>query len=485
VRRKPRADAGGLGVGVALALLALTTLGVAGARREPTLALESARLVGGSAVDDCDAVDVDRRGAVYLGCHSDSADLPRGRSSGYVIKGDLDALVFKLAPDGTRVEYLAHVGGSGWEAVQDVAADRDGAAYAVGTTYSSNLPASQGAFQRGYAGGEGDAFVARLGPDGGVEWITYLGGSGLDDGRRVVVDADGNAIVVGRTASSDFPTTANALQPRPPGGSDAFVASFDASGRLLSSTYLGGAGDDVAWGVALDRAGNVHVAGQTASADFPLARPLQETLRGEGDCFLAILDASGRQLLFSSYWGGTAWDQANGLAVDRAGRIYLAGWVHSPDFPVTPGAFQRSYGGSHDAFVSAFDALGRGLRYSTYLGGERDDSAAQIAVDPLGRAFVVGGTESTRFPTRRALQAELRGTKDGFAAWLSADGSAALFSSYLGGGDRELFEDAAALRDGFVVSGLTASRDFPVAASATGFRGGSYDALWLSFRVRN
>ncbi|MCI0436339.1 MAG: SBBP repeat-containing protein [Gemmatimonadetes bacterium] len=455
------------------------------ATQEPVVTLVSSRLLGGSGVDDCDGVAVDRAGATYLGCHSDSRDLALGAAPARRIVGDLDAFVIKLSPDG-RAEYVTQLGGSAWDAVMDVAADDHGRAWIVGTTYSDDLPLSPGALRPTYGGGEGDAFVARLEADGGIEWLTYVGGKGLDDGRRIMLDPSGYAYVTGRTASRDFPTTPGAFQTALADSTDAFVVKLDATGQAVYATYLGGSRQDIAWGLAVDGDGNAYVAGQTTSEDFPRVRPIQPALRGAGDAFFAIVDAAGAELLFSTYWGGSEWDQANAIALGSSGRVYLTGWTHSPDFPVTPQAVQRAYGGNHDAFVTGFDAMSRAVRFSTYLGGGADDSGAQLVAMRDGHVFAVGGTESADFPTARPHQPMLRGTKDGFVALLDPAGTSLVYSTYLGGGERELFEDAeAAPGNALILSGLTSSMDYPTAGPLTSkYAGGMYDIIVAVFRVQ-
>lgn len=473
---------------ISLIIIAIcaAVISAGGDPRQPTISLSYSTMLGGSGVDDCDGVAVNGSGAVYLGCHSDSPNLPRGSSPGYSIKGDLDAFVMKLAPDGRRVAHLTQLGGSAWEAVQDVAVDSRGFAYVVGSTYSPDLPTTAGASRRSYGGGEGDAFVAKLDRSGAVVYATYLGGNRLDDGRRIVVDGAGNAYIVGRTESPDFPTTTGARQRAKADNTDVFVVKLNPAGKLEYSTFLGGSGDDIAWGVAIDRARRVYVAGQTTSLDFPLARPLQDRIRGEGDCFVAALDLRSGELFFSTYWGGSAWDQANAIDIDSAGSIYLTGWVHSSDFPVTAGALQATYGGNHDAFVTRLSPMGRAVLYSTYVGGDRDDSGAQVIAGPAGQAWLVGGTESANFPVANPFQTALRGTKDGFVTLLNAAGSAVLYSTYLGGSDRELFEDAAAAPGGaLIVSGLTRSTDFPTIAPLHSTHGGGvYDIVVAKFALR-
>ena len=470
-----------------LALFVLVVSGAPGSsiRKEPRIFLSYATFLGGGGVDDCDGVGINRRGDLVLGCHSDSPDLPTGDSGHYTIKGDLDAFVIKLSVDGRRVQYLTQIGGSKWEAVMDVAVDDRGYAHVVGTTFSPNLPASTTAMGRSYGGGEGDAFVARLSPAGEILWLTYLGGSSLDDGRRIAVDSDGNAYVAGRTASYDFPTTPKAFRASPR-ETDAFVTKLDSAGRIVYSTFVGGSQQDIAWGLAVDRSGQAHIVGDTKSRDFPLQSPLKTEMGGDGDCFVAILDASGAKLLFSTFWGGSAWDSGSGIALGSNGRIYITGWVHSEDFPVTAGALQPKYGGNHDAFVSSFKPLGRGLNYSTYVGGDRDDSGTQVVAGATGSVWVIGGTESANFPTASPHQASLRGTKDGFVTLLNAAGTSAIYSTYLGGGTREVFEDAESTRgNGLVLSGTTTSKDFPtVAPFRSTSAGGMYDIVVARFAVR-
>jgi hypothetical protein len=441
-------------------------------------------LLGGGAVDDCDAVAVRADGAVYLGCHSDSRDLPGPEGAAYAITGDLDAFVFKFTPDGRRVAYRTQFGGVGWEAVTGIAVDANGYAYAVGATYSADLATTAGAAQPRHGGGGDDAFVARLDPAGTVVYLTYLGGSGRDDAMGVTTDGAGNAYVVGRTASPNFPTSPDALQSLYRGVTDAFLTTLDPSGRIVYSTYFGGTGHDAAMAVGLDRAGNIHVAGQTQSTDFPLVKGLQPTHRGESDGFVVVVDRSGRQLLFSSLWGGSGWDAFNALMVDAAGHIYLTGSTRSPDFPVSAQAVQTTPGGGEDASLARLEAMGKGVVYSTYLGGTGNESGAQVVPATHG-VFVVGGTESPDFPTVGPLQASLRGTLSGYVTLLDHGGTRLLFSTYFGGSDRDLFEDAAPHPGGgLVVTGLTGSADFPMVGGMTrGFAGGWRDILVVKFDV--
>jgi hypothetical protein len=451
-------------------------------RSDSPLTMVYSTFLGGSQVDDCDAVATDPKGDIYLGCHSDSPNLPGSESAPYALKGDLDAFVIKLDSKASRVLYLAQVSGRDWEGAMGIAVDSTGAAYITGSTYSPDFPTTAGAFQRAFAG-DNDAFVVKVSPTGSIVYATFLGGKGRDDGRRIAIDRSGAAYIVGSTNSPDFPTTAKAFQPRYGGDTDAFVVKLSPSGALLYSTYLGGSLPENGFGVAVSSSGNAYVTGNSRSANFPIVKPLQNSLRGDSDAFIAKLNTTGSSLLFSTYLGGSDYEYGYGIALDTSNRIFLTGTTMSSDFPISRGAFQTAYGGKWDGFVTKLAAPGNGILYSSYLGGAGDEGGAQIAVSPGGRAYIVGGTESSNFPTARPAQASMRGTKDGFLVEIDPTGTSLLFSTYLGGGNRELFEDVALDAEGAVIlSGLTSSDDFPVVRGMQKIFGGAmYDIVIAKF----
>jgi len=297
-------------------------------------------------------------------------------------------------------------------------------------------------------------------------YSSLLGGSYTDAALAIAVDATGAVYLAGYTSSSDFPRT-NPLQNLNGGGNDAFVAKLNAAGNaLVYCTYLGGTGDDRAYGIAVDAAGSAYVTGSTASRNFPVAKALQAKLAGVRNAFVVKLNASGNALVFGTYLGGSGSDTGYGIAVDASGNSYVTGDTTSLAFPAT--GFQKGLKGTQSAFVSKVSADGSRLVYSTYLGGAGTDHGAAIAVDTTDSAYVTGSTFSTDFPVANAFQVFNAGGQDAFVSKLSADGNSLLFSTYFGGsgGGLSYPESGQGIaldgQGGVYVAGMTSSPNFPM-----------------------
>src|SRR5581483_3568380 len=199
---------------------------------------------------------------------------------------------------------------------------------------------------------------------------SYLGGSGDETGFGIALDTSGNLFVTGSTSSTNFPVSTGAYHGSFGGGPfDAFVTALNSSASgLLYSTYLGGSAEDQAWAIALDPLGNAYIAGETLSSNFPTtASALQPAQHGSYDGFDAALDPSGSSLLYATFLGGSAEDYATGIAVDPSGSAYITGYTASTDFPHTAGALQPANAGGYDAFVAKLNPSGSALAYATYL----------------------------------------------------------------------------------------------------------------------
>jgi hypothetical protein len=303
-------------------------------------ALVYSTYLGGNDDDGGQSVAADAAGNAYVTGTTESTDFPTANAIQPTNHGDQDAFVTKINADGSAFIYSTYLGGSYFDYGSAIALDSAGNAYVTGSTESSDFP-TVNAIQPTSHGGYDDAFVTKINASGSaLVYSTYLGGSGVDYGNAIAVDAAGNAYAIGYTLSTDFPTL-NAIQPPKNGSYDAFVTKINANGNaLVYSTYLGGSGADVGRGIALDAAGNAYLTGYTTSTDFPTANALQPMFRGKYDAFVTKINASGSALVYSTYLGGSGVDLGNAIAVDAAGSAYVTGEAGSRNFPKTLLALQ-------------------------------------------------------------------------------------------------------------------------------------------------
>ena len=421
-------------------------------------------------------------------------------AGGYVLLGK-QQVGFKVAAyDQTQrlvidpvISYSTYLGGSIGEGGTGIAVDLQGNVYVAGTTGSTDFPTMNAS--NGTPGG----FVTKINPNvSGAASLVYSTFLRNGQPESIAVDVQGDAYVTGITYSTDFPTTGNAFSTTLGGFADAFVTELNATGNLVYSTYLGGSSPGVSGssadfgnGIAVDLQGNVYVAGETYTADFPTKNAFNNKLNGYNDAFVAKLNpsASGTSsLIYSSYLGGSGFDTSSGIAVDSRGNAYVTGLTYSTDFP-TLNAFDSTLGGSSDAFVTKVNPSASGaasLVYSSYLGGSRAEFGRAIAVDYRGNAYVTGETSSADFPTKNALNSTFGGGQDAFVTKVNPSASGAdslVYSTYLGGssGDNG-FGIAVDLRGNAYVTGSTNSNDFPLKNAFDSSLGGNnyYDDAFVT-----
>jgi hypothetical protein len=276
--------------------------------------------IGGSGDDYGRGISVDGGGNAYVTGWTESSNFPKTSGAFDTShNGYGDAFVVKLNPSGSSLVYGTFIGGSDYEGGSGIAVDEGENAYVTGSTYSSDFPKTDKAFDTSY-NGYGDAFVVKLNPSGSsLFYGTFIGGSDYEGGSGIAVDGWGNAYVTGLTESSDFPKTDEA---------------FDTS-------YNG----------------------------------------GYTDAFVVKLNSTGNSLSYGTFIGGSDWDYGDGIAVDGGGNAYVTGWTESSDFPKTDEAFDTSHNGDYDAFVVKLSPNGSSLFYGTFIGGSGNDYGFGIAVD--------------------------------------------------------------------------------------------------------
>jgi hypothetical protein len=378
------------------------------------------------------------------------------------------------------IEYLTYLGGTGTDDAKAIAADGLGNAYLTGGVvggagYPLLHPLSSA------SNGIEDAFVSKLDASGTLLYSTFLGGNGGDEAHAIAIDPSGDAYVTGVTGSGLFPVL-HAVQQNYGGGRDAFVTGLDPTGSaLLFSTYLGGSQSDGGDAITLDGQGHLYVGGYTPSTNFPTAAPIQASLSGGnflGDAFLAELSLDGTQLLFSTYLGGSADDNAAAIRVDGAGNIYVAGSTRSSDFHTVnalPG--QATYHGGTcgpsdepgpcaDAYLLELSPT-HAVIYDTLLGGGGDDYATGLAIDAANNVYLSGDTSSPDFPVKAAQQPSYGGNQDGFVVKLSPGGTL-VYSTFLGGKAEDDINGVAVLGDSAYLVGDSQSGDLPLVNAPAG-----------------
>jgi hypothetical protein len=390
-------------------------------------ALVYSTYLGGSSDDFVQALAVDGSGAAYVTGNTDSSDFPTTAGAFDTTSTHPVGFVTKVSPTGSSLAYSTLLGGSsGFDQPFAVAVDSTGAAYLTGRTGSADFPTTAGAFDPSYPGGQESAFISKLNAAGSaLVYSTFLGGSSnTNDGNRIAIDSSGAAYVSGVTASTDFPTTPGAFNTSYNGGNvDAFVTKLNPAGSsLVYSTYLGGSQDDDANGIAIDSTGAAYATGATGSANFPTTPgAFRTSYNGVTDGYVTKLNPSGSGLVYSTYLGGSGFEDLFGIAVDSSGAAFVTGSTESTDYPTTPDAFQNSLsGGNPDVALTKLNATGSGLIFSTYLGGSNPDQGSFLALDAVGAAYIVGFTGSSNFPTTSgAFDTTYNGNADAFVSKLS------------------------------------------------------------------
>ncbi len=405
-------------------------------------------------------------GSLGEGVASDSSGNVYMIGSAVSTTGDSDILISKFSSAGANI-FASHVGTRYNDYGHALAVDPAGNIYFGGETTDGQT------FEA--------ALIGKLDTNGNVLFSGYpnqyaLSGYGQDAAYAVALDASSDFYVAGATTSPYFPVSSGSAQTTLGGGWDGFVTKYSSSGTALNSTFLGGAGSDAINGIAVDSSGNAYVTGGTTSLNFPVSNGAFQSHNNNnagstGTAFVSKLSPT-LSMVYSTYLGGSGSETGWAIAIDSSGAAYVTGETSSTNFPVL-GAVQSSFGGgAGDLFLTKLNGNGQTLAYSTYLGGSGEDYGAGIAVDAGNNAYVTGGTASIDFPLLHAFQTSNQGAANAIVAAVDSTGGTLLFSSYLGGngspGSGGDYGDAvaASCAGGLVVTGATASANFPVTSGA-------------------
>ncbi|MEL6694858.1 MAG: T9SS type A sorting domain-containing protein [Bacteroidota bacterium] len=367
--------------------------------------------------------------------------------------GNIDIFLTKMNPTGTQIIWSTYVGGSGWELSYGIGMNEKLEIYLSGYSLSTDFPVTSGSHLPSAPGGVVDAFLVKLSPNGdSLRYGTYVGGTDRDYLYDLYVAPTGEAYVTGLTFSYDFPVTSSAIQPTTGGGGDVFVSKYSEDGNTqIYSTYLGGLSFDIANGIAANAAGEIYLAGQTGSSDFPTTSTAYQTTPAftgaiiPEDAFVVKIDSQGQNLLYSTFLGGQNSDVAYDVAVSDQDEAYVTGVTYSTNFPTLSNAYQQSYDGTGlgDVFFSRLSSNGQVLQASTYLRGSDQEYAKSISLNDQNEVFILGATKSTDFPVTSA--SSHAGGFDAFLTSLTNNGGLVNESRYLGGSQNDYPRAAASL----------------------------------------
>ncbi|OGO12497.1 MAG: hypothetical protein A2Y53_01810 [Chloroflexi bacterium RBG_16_47_49] len=470
--------------------------------------LLASTFVGGGDNDYTGAIDIDMSGNVYVAGSTYSTNYTTiAGAYDTSHNGSWDVIVFSLSGDLSTLLASTFIGGSGGDSASSLAIDSSGTVYVTGTTGSSNYPTTAGSYDISFNGGRysiTDSFVSMLSSDlSTLLASTFIGGSGDDSAAFLVVDVSGNVYVTGYTDSSGYPTTSGAFDTSfnySVYGSDygdGFVSKLNSNlSALLGSTFLGGDHLDFPSSLALDTSGNLYVIGCTKSRNYPTTTDAYDTSINETgdyafyncDGIISKLNNNLSTLLASTFIGGNSWDEAESIAIDAWGDVYVTGNTESSGYPTTAGAYDRSYSGPYgysDAFISKLNSNLSTLLASTFLGGGWWDSTNEgtfsIAIDISGNVYVTGYTTDYSYPTTAyAYDTSYNGQSDVFVSRLSSDLSTLLASTFIGGNSGDVAVSIAIDTAGSVyVAGRSGSTDFPTTVGSydTSYNSGSWDVF--------
>ena len=365
--------------------------------------------IGGTGQDNATGITVDSSGNAWVvGFGQSALSLPpAGTPYDSIYNGNSDVFILKISPAGTLLVWT-YLGGPNSETIPKIALDGIGNVWVTGTTNGS-FPVTAGALQTVSVGS--DAFISKFDPSAStLLYSTYYGGLAGQSPRAFAVDASGSVVhLTGVTVPTGVlpGVTSGSIQPTYGGGTfDGFIAKLNlALGQIEYATYLGGNGRDEPSSIRVDAAGNAHVVGGTNSTDFPgtalsiipALASFQPTLSGAGDAFVAKLNPTGTQLVYSTYLGGSSDESGGGLALDSAGNAVVSGNTGSSNFPLAGTPFQTTLA-NHDYFVTKFNSSGTTLIMSTLFGGIGDDFGSVVVLDQFDKIYLAGSSYSCRTP---------------------------------------------------------------------------------------
>ena len=357
--------------------------------------------LGGSSYDKGASLALDSSGNIYVAGFTSSTNYPTTSGAFQSTnRGSYDMFITAIDSTGSHLVYSTYMGGNSSDYLTAVQTDTAGRLVLTGYSYSSDFPVTAGAYDTTYFRSS-DIVISKLNTTGtGLIFSTYICGTAEDIANDMVLDSSGNYLVTGYTYSNDFPMVGNPFDTTYSYYEDAFVLRLHSSGStLMNTTYLGGEATDRAAQILIDASNNIFVSGYTGSTTIPIpAGAYDASFNGVADAFIARFSSDLTQLTGATYLGGYTYDYIYGMGKDSTGNICVAGYTESSNLPVTPNAYDLSYNGGGDVFLTTLNPALTQLLFSSFLGASGTDCAYAGKMSPQGLFHITGYTQSSLFP---------------------------------------------------------------------------------------
>ena len=441
--------------------------------------IDSVSYMGKRTIDSITGIDVDDSGNVYA---TGEAGFPAN-----VQVSSTKIYILKLNADNGMPEFVSYVIVNSYVTVKDIKVDNSGNSYIVGTLAfdSENFPTTEDAFDKIIKSAEG--FILKINLKGNnLIYSTFLGGNYSDSIDCISIDKEGNAIIAGSTQSLDFPTTPDSYDPLSENrASNMFITKLNSDGSgLIFSTYFkyGNIND-----IYTDDLGNIYLTGLTGSYKFPVTEgsynyQYNKTLTKDykADVFITKFDKDGGKLIFSTHFGGQGSDSGSAIKVNDSGEIFITGFTSSEDFPTTQDAFDTSFNGGEDIFLTKMNSAASAIIYSTFIGGLENESSNGLAFDNFGNLFINGYTSSSDFPiTPDGYNKNYKGSWDLVLLKFDTQTNKIIYSTFLGGKSSDLSDLGFKInnKNEIIIATRSSSSDF--LSKNTLFDSGSVDNPYL------
>ena len=468
--------------------------------------IEYSTFIGGSKNDGDNSwlkhFSIDEAGIVYFAMCTNSEDFPVTDNAydktynGGNNWGQEDLVIVQFNVDQNKLNYASYFGGSSGPEFAVQVLFKDNKLFIAGNTGSPDFPIAGNAYDKTFNGPDfrhADGFLSRF-ISNRLDYSTFIGTSGIEAMKFVDLGTDAEMIVAGELKNwEEIPITFAFSKEKLENNSNACLIRFNERGdTILSATLLGPTWNTI---TVRDKSGNIYIAGNTPSKNFPVTPQANDTSYNGGkehyygDIFITKLSPTGDRIIFSTYLGGSEDESISDICIDGDNNIIVCGQTFSKDFPITGNAFDESFDGTIEPFIAKLDSSGSHLLYSSFLGGNEKDKNEYIqnmAISENGEIYLCLRANTTGFPvTSNAMFPRSRGGVDIILSVLNNTLTKLKYSTYIGGSGNDFGVVELDTYGNPVIVGGTSSSDFPVTPGSydTTYNGGGSDLFVMKIKM--